>query len=133
MILFSFFARNCPAFIFGTSTEHYAMSTLNFEIFLKFSHFLTSCEYGIRRDTKNLSKFSANAGKYEPEKLGIRTLFMQWISLKFSGNSYIQILVIIISLHFTCSKWKLCSNIKMFLWGIVAWMSPNLFVKVQFC
>ena len=93
MILFSFFARNGPAVIFGTRTEHYAMSTLNFEIFLKFSHFLTSCEYGIWGGTKNLSKFSANLGIYEPEKLGIRALVQ-------TGEESQQILVISFSYRY---------------------------------
>ena len=36
----------------------------------------------IQRDTKYLSIFSPNAGRYKPENLWIRTLFTQWLISK---------------------------------------------------
>ena len=39
----------------------------------------------IQRDTECFSVFSSNAGKYEPEKLWIQTLFTQWLLVLFTN------------------------------------------------
>ena len=44
--------------------------------------------YWIWGDTPYLSVFSPNKGKYEPEKLQIRALFMQWTTMMNSLNGW---------------------------------------------
>ena len=75
--------------------------------------------------TEYLSLFSANVGKYEPEKLRIRTLFTQWLSSNFHGTvtlSRLSNVILMFPLFFTrkiiiMSSWRVLEIYDNFLKG----------------
>ena len=85
------------------------MSVFRVFLVLNFSH-----SDWIWRDTPTLSVFSPNAGKYGPEKLRIRTLFMQRIALAELIKVIIELRWNVRSIHLWMISECFCRNGKCF-------------------